>query len=560
MVSGEPVKGKLPARRAALPKPEGNGILPLETPSKGLVMLSAAELWQAYNAGLVSVPAVGLELDLSRAGMSAAALERLAPRLRAALAAMAELERGALANADEKRMVGHYWLRRPELAPQGLGAGIRDTNAAIEKFAAEILAGGKFKHLLLIGIGGSMLGPQFLAEALRDPAGPGLKPAYLDNTDPEGMARVLGGLAGELDRTLVAVASKSGGTPETRNGMLEAQAAFAAAGVPFAAQAVAITGADSKLDQLAVRDGWRARFPMLDWVGGRTSVFSAVGLLPLALMGVPFRRFVAGGAAMDDATRAADLARNPAALLAAAWHVLGQGHGAKDMVVLPYNDRLGLFAKYLQQLVMESLGKQHDRSGKVVCQGLAVYGNKGSTDQHSYIQQLRDGLNNFFAVFVGARECPRPRVVEVEPGVTSDDFLHSFLLGTRKALFENGRASLALTLERVDAESVGGLVALFDRAVGLYAELVDVNAYHQPGVEAGKLAAATALEAFLAARGKLRAAGKPMTADQLAAAIGQPEAAETLYHLFRRQAAGVPARGIASVPGATPAATTFAWR
>ena len=97
------------------------------------------------------------------------------------------------------------------------------------------------------------------------------------------------------------------------------------------------------------------------------------------------------------------------------WHHAGNGQGLKDMVVLPYKDRLVLFSKYLQQLVMESLGKEHDLDGNVVNQGIAVYGNKGSTDQHAYVQQLRDGVNNFFATFIEVqRERERPGA-EVEP-------------------------------------------------------------------------------------------------------------------------------------------------
>jgi Glucose-6-phosphate isomerase len=133
-------------------------------------------------------------------------------------------------------------------------------------------------------------------------------------------------------------------------------------------------------------------FPMPDWIGGRTSVMSAVGLLPMALQGFDIDAFLAGAAAMDERTRAPDVAQNAAMLLALMWYYAGNGKGEKDMVVLPYKDRLALFTKYLQQLVMESLGKEKNLAGEIVHQGIAVYGNKGSTDQHSYVQQLRDGV------------------------------------------------------------------------------------------------------------------------------------------------------------------------
>jgi glucose-6-phosphate isomerase len=233
------------------------------------------------------------------------------------------------------------------------------------------------------------------------------------------------------------------------------------------------------------------------------------------------------------------LQTNPAALMALMWHHVTAGKGQKDMVVLPYKDRLLLFSRYLQQLVMESLGKQLDLQGRRVDQGLAVYGNKGSTDQHAYVQQLREGVPNFFAVFVRVLESGGA-AQEVEPGVTAGDYLHGFLLGTRAALFENERASMTITVPRVDDRTVGGLIALFERAVGLYASLVGVNAYHQPGVEAGKKAAAS----ILALQGKVLAAlsGTPRTADQIAAASGAPEQAEAVFLLLEHLVANGRAR------------------
>ncbi len=160
---------------------------------------------------------------------------------------------------------------------------------------------------------------------------------------------------------------------------------------------------------------------------------------------------------MDEATRARETRQNPAALLALAWYSATGGAGKKDMVLLPYKDRLELFSRYLQQLVMESLGKRLDLAGKVVNQGIAVYGNKGSTDQHAYVQQLRDGLDNFFITFIEVLRdrAPERPVLFVDGGpaggVTSGDYLFGFLQGTRRALTESGRESLTLTVETVDA-------------------------------------------------------------------------------------------------------------
>ena len=174
------------------------------------------------------------------------------------------------------------------------------------------------------------------------------------------------------------------------------------------------------------REGWLRRFPMFDWVGGRTSVLSAVGLVPAALQGLDIDGLLAGAAACDEATREHDLRANPAALMALMWYHATGGKGQKDMVVLPYKDRLLLFSRYLQQLVMESLGKRLNLKGERVDQGIAVYGNKGSTDQHAYVQQLRDGVNNFFVTFIRVLESGGS-AHEVEPGVTAGDYLHGFL-------------------------------------------------------------------------------------------------------------------------------------
>jgi glucose-6-phosphate isomerase len=451
--------------------------------------------------------------------------------------------------------VGHYWLRNPGLAPtRTLADEIGRTLADIKSFVAEVhdgrIAGahGPFETVLVIGIGGSALGPQFVSRALGQPKSDRLRPLFFDNTDPDGMDRVLAELDGKLGRTLAVVISKSGGTPETRNGMLEAKAAFERAGLDFSRHAVAITGTGSAMHKVAVAGGWLKTFPMWDWVGGRTSELSAVGLLPAALQGLDIGGLLDGARMADDVTRIQVVRDNPAAQMALMWYFIGEGRGAKDMVVLPYKDRLELFSKYLQQLVMESLGKELDLDGRIVNQGLAVYGNKGSTDQHAYVQQLREGVANFFAVFIEVLRDREGSSIEVEPGATSGDFLSGFLLGTRTALYENGRQSLTLTVNDVSAFSVGMLIALFERAVGLYAALVNINAYHQPGVEAGKKAAAAVLSIQQKMVSHLHAnADQTFTADTLAAGIGDPDAAETVFKLATHLAAN--GRSVKAVGG-----------
>ena len=521
------------------------------------------QLWDRFKKHYIEFPSLGLALDASRMNFGDDFFASIEPRLQKAFADMAALEKGAIANPDENRMVGHYWLRNPALSPTpAICQQIEETVKAVKTFAKEIHRGavkaakGRFKNLLLIGIGGSALGPQFVANALSNPAKDKMALFFFDNTDPDGMDKVLAELGNSLDRTLCVVISKSGGTQETRNGMLEAQAAYERAGLEFAKHAVAITGVGSALDKLAVEKNWLRRFEMWDWVGGRTSETSAVGLLPAALQGFKIDELLAGARACDEVTRRTDVAANPAAQLAALWYYIGKGKGEKDMVVLPYKDRLLLFSRYLQQLIMESIGKEKDLEGNIVNQGLAVYGNKGSTDQHAYIQQLRDGLNNFFVTFIEVLRDRAEGSMRVESNVTSGDYLEGFYLGTRRALFASGRESITLTIKEVSPFSVGVLIALFERAVGLYASLININAYHQPGVEAGKKAATNVIVLqgqildFLTGK-----TGEALTVEQIATGAGSQDF-ETVFKVIEHLAAN-PDRNVIKTPGANAFAATY---
>jgi glucose-6-phosphate isomerase len=519
--------------------------------------------WNAFVRDAVRVDALGFVLDFSTLPISETEAQRLAPLVDKAFSAMDDLEHGAIANPDESRRVGHYWLRAPELAPEPeLRDAIRETVERVGAFGERVRRGevappdgGRFEHLLVVGIGGSALGPQLAADALGDPGDP-IAPHFFDNTDPDGFERTLAELGDGLERTLVVTISKSGGTPETRNGLEEVVAAMKARGFDPARRLVAVTGEGSALAKRARAEAWIDVFPMWDWVGGRTSQTSAVGLLPMAILGHDVDGLLEGARVMDEATRIADRESNPAARLAVAWHVATEGRGARDMVVLPYKDRLQLFSRYLQQLVMESLGKELDLSGNPVHQGIAVYGNKGSTDQHAYVQQLRDGVDNFFATFITARDDGvEGPPLEVEPQVTSGDYLLGFQLGTRRALVEKGRRAVTISIPRVDARTLGGLIALFERAVGFYATLVGVNAYHQPGVEAGKKAAKSVLELQRAILDAMQAEpdallDAPSWAERAGRADLAVEAYWVLEHLAISPRRGVKREGPAADPHA----------
>jgi glucose-6-phosphate isomerase len=254
----------------------------------------------------------------------------------------------------------------------------------------------------------------------------------------------------------------------------------------------------------------------------------------MALQGFDNDAFLAGAAAMDERTRVPDVAQNAAMLLALMWYCAGngKGKGEKDMVVLPYKDRLALFTKYLKQLVMESLGKEKNLAGEILHQGIAVHGSKGLTDQHSYVQQLRDGVLNLFVTFVEVRNDRRDARFEIEDGITSGDYLEGFLRGTGSALYEKGLEPITMSIPEVNVFYIGALIALYERAVGFYGSVVNINAYDQPGVEAGKKAASKLLQLQKQVREKLSGEGK--TAEEIARSVDADP--EDVFHLLRHLA------------------------
>lgn len=522
--------------------------------------------WDRFKQYHLSIDPLKLSLDISKVSFSDEEFESLTAKTSQALKSMQLLENGEVANPDENRMVGHYWLRNPDLAPSNEERNqITEAISKIQSFVGEVHsgeksgAGGRFKNFLIIGIGGSALGPQFVANALGTPGADAMKPYFFDNTDPDGMDQTLAEIGSDLNKTLSIVISKSGGTKETRNGMLETKHAYEKAGLSFAKHAVAVTSDGSQLHAVATNEGWLETFPMWDWVGGRTSELSAVGLLPAALQGIDIQAILEGARDCDIVTRNPDPQSNPAALLAMMWHHCGKGKGDKAMVILPYKDRLELFSKYLQQLVMESLGKADDLDGNRVEQGIAVYGNKGSTDQHAYIQQLRDGRNDFFATFIEVLKDRCGDSIEVEQNVTSGDYLSGFFLGTRRALHENHRDSITITIKDVSPRTVGILIALYERAVGIYASMININAYHQPGVEAGKKAAGQVIDWQIKVIELLKnQPGKSFTIDAIDEALGGHQVQETLFKICQHLSAN-PSRKINMAVDSTPVESTFSY-
>ena len=405
---------------------------------------------------------------------------------------MARIEAGEIKNPDENRQVTHFSDR--------IAYSKSKEFKAVEKFAEDVRCGkisgqgGRFRSLIVNGIGGSALGPQLLQFAINGPywnelteadRGSNLKVYFLDNTDSAGFADVLAVI--NPSTTLVATVSKSGGTQETRNNMIALEDCYDEAEVDFAKHAVAVTMKDSKLWKYAEEYSWLKIFEMAESIGGRTSETSIVGHLPAALAGINFKEFLNGACFMDEWTRSEDTCSNPAYMLAAMWYIAGKGKGDRNMVIVPYSDRLILLSRYFQQLVMESLGKEKDLDGETVHQGLNVFGNKGGTDAHAFIQQLNDGRDDFFITFIEVLE--DSMILPIDESSSMGTYLHGFQEGLSAALRGKGRQTINITIEEVSEYNLGMIIAMYERAVAVYAEFINVNAFHQPGVQAYKLAA-----------------------------------------------------------------------
>lgn len=481
----------------------------------------------------------GFSLDISGMNLTDADFASLTTKFASAHAEMKKIEAGEIKNQDEGRQVTHFTDRisYPESAEF---KAVNDFAEALRSGSIKGASGKKFEYAVINGIGGSALGPQLIQFAVNSPYWNELSDAkrdsflkiyFTDNTDTAGVADILNVV--DLEETLIVSISKSGGTQETKNNLISFEAAFAEAGLDFPKHACAITMEGSQLDKYAKSANWLKVFPMAESIGGRTSETSIVGHLPAALAGIDFKSMLEGACHMDEWTRNSEVGKNPAYLLAATWYLAGKGKGDKNMIIVPYSDRLVLLSRYMQQLVMESLGKEFDRDGKVVHQGLNVFGNKGGTDAHAFIQQLNDGRNDFFISFIEVMKDPMN--IPIADGIYMGDYLHGFQGGLATALRSKGRQVIQMRINEVNEFNLGMLIALYERAVAFYAELININAFHQPGVEAYKKASKAIIGLLQKVNEKLPSlAGSEGTATELAAKAGLAEQAEDFESILAK--------------------------
>jgi glucose-6-phosphate isomerase len=360
---------------------------------------------------------------------------------------------------------------------------------------------GRYTDVLLLGIGGSALGPIALRTALRPPAWNALPEArrdghprlhVLDNVDPDTILATLGAL--DLAHTLVLVVSKSGGTAETMaQYLLVRQALDEALGAAAREHLVFVTDPEKGSLRPIARAEGLAALDIPANVGGRFSVLSPVGLLPAALIGIDVRGLLAGAAEMRERCRTDDLTANPAGTYAALQYVAHTRHGRVVQVFMPYADPLRDMAGWFVQLWAESLGKVRADGTSVGPTPLPAL---GATDQHSQVQLFIEGPADKTVTFVAVagRETrgPIPALYADVPdlaylgGHTLGELLDVERRATAGALARRGRPNMTLTLDTVDAHHVGGLIFLLEMATAYAGELYDIDAFNQPGVELGK--------------------------------------------------------------------------
>jgi glucose-6-phosphate isomerase len=368
----------------------------------------------------------------------------------------------------------------------------------VTRFSAA--ARGKYDDVVILGIGGSALGPIALRTALRpsgwnmlDEKARGGYPRLqvLDNVDPETIAALLGRL--QLARTLFVVTSKSGGTAETMAQFLIVYERITSATLDVAKHLVFVTDPrQGALRPLADR----LKVPALDIppsVGGRFSVLTPVGTLPAALIGIDVQSLLAGAGEMARRCDGAELAANPAGLYAILQWLSDTQLKKSIAVFMPYSDPLRDFAAWFVQLWAESLGKKRPDGTSVGSTPLAAL---GATDQHAQVQLFMEGPADKTVTFIAVKERSTDvKIPSAFPDVKELGYLAGHSLGelidieqraTAGALARRGRPNMTIHLDRVDAAHVGQLMMLLEIATAYAGQLYGIDAFNQPGVELGK--------------------------------------------------------------------------
>ena len=476
-----------------------------------------------YQRDRCEVPGL-LTLDVSRMRFDDDFLARMEPALERAFDAMEALEAGAIANPDENRMVGHYWLRAPELAPDAGDRRARSAttlarrqgvrrrrarrrgHAAARRRASRSVLVDRHRRLGARPAVRRRRARRRRRDRMRRPLLRQHRPRR--HRPRAGAAR----RARSARRSCVVISQERRHAGDAQRHARGRRGLRARPASTSRTHAVAVTGAGTRARPRRRRAKAGSRASRCG-TGSAAAPAScrAVGLLPAALQGLDIDALLAGAARHGRGHARARHAREPGRAARARCGTTPAAAAARrTWSSCPTRTGSCCSAATSSSSSWSRSARSSTSTASVVNQGIAVYGNKGSTDQHAYVQQLRDGVHNFFVTFIEVLEDRGGAPLEVEPGVTAGDYLHGFLLGTRDgALRERPRVdhdhacrgSTPATHRRADR-------ALRARGRLLRDRWSNINAYHQPGVEAGKKAAAAVLALQGAGAGRARGAGR----------------------------------------------------
>src|SRR5574343_762608 len=404
--------------------------------------------------------------------------------------------RGEPINTTEDRAVMHWLLRQPAASLQGALAAplaqVHDTLDAMLAYAEQVRADDQIIDVVNIGIGGSDLGPQMAVLALQDFVIPGKRFHFVSNVDGHELASVLKGL--KPQNTLFLIASKTFTTVETMTNARSALAWFKAQGDHDVARHFAALSTNV---EAAAAFGISTTFGFWDWVGGRYSMWSAIGLpIAIAIGAEGFRSFLAGAHAMDEHFRSAPLERNlPVRLgLLDVWSRNFLGYTSRS--IAPYHSALRRLPAYLQQLEMESNGKRVDRNGQALPYGTSpvLWGEPGTNGQHAYFQMLHQGTDVVPLEFIAVKK-PAHALADHHELLLANAIAQAqaLMLGQHDAgghrHFTGNRPSTFLLLDELTPASLGALIALQEHRVFVSGAIWGINSFDQWGVELGKVLA-----------------------------------------------------------------------
>ncbi|MCI1958730.1 MAG: glucose-6-phosphate isomerase [Clostridia bacterium] len=362
----------------------------------------------------------------------------------------------------------------------------------------------KFEAFIVLGIGGSALGPIAVQQAINHPfynelskeKRGGFPKLYVaDNTDPERLSYLFETV--DITKCLFNCISKSGSTSETMSQFMIVKKMLSEKMSKDEVRNHIVCTTDKEngnLIKIAREEGYKT-FVIPSGVGGRFSELTPVGLLPAAMCGIDIKKMLEGAAFMDKISKENDIYKNPAYMFAVLSYI-AMKKGKNIIVMMPYADSLKFIADWFAQLWAESLGKRFDNSKRTINSGQTPVKSLGVTDQHSQVQLYTEGPFDKMIVFIGVEKFKKtmtiPKIYGDIPslgflgGITQNTLIHTEQMATEYAILKSGKMNLTITLPEVNEFIIGQLLYMFEVATGFAGELLNINAFDQPGVEEGK--------------------------------------------------------------------------